>query len=50
MTALMWASHNGHTESLKVLLEAGADFSIQTKVRNTALSCDRELHLYTYTS
>ena len=49
-TALMWASHNGHTESLKVLLEAGADFSIQTKVRNTALSCDRELHLYTYTS
>ena len=31
-TALMWASRNGHTESQKVLLEAGADFSIQAKV------------------
>ena len=28
----MWASRNGHTESLKVLLEAGADFKIQAKV------------------
>ena len=28
----MMASHNGHTESLKVLLEAGADVSIQEEV------------------
>ena len=28
----MMASHNGHTESQKVLLEAGADFNIQAKV------------------
>ena len=33
MTALMWASANGHTESQKVLIDAGADVNIQTKVR-----------------
>ena len=31
-TALILASENGHTEALKLLVEAGADFGIQNEV------------------
>ena len=31
-TPLMWASRNGHTECVKVLLERGAQVNMQDKV------------------
>ncbi|KAL5515176.1 hypothetical protein EMCRGX_G000307 [Ephydatia muelleri] len=36
-TPLMWASHNGHTECVKVLLDRGAQVNMQNKDGWTAL-------------
>ena len=35
MTALMWASSNGHSDAIKVLLSAGAQIDLQDKVRHS---------------
>jgi ankyrin repeat protein len=32
MTALMWAANNGHEAAMKVLLQEGADLTVQAKV------------------
>ena len=37
----MFAAKNGHTESLKTLIEAGADVNAEDKYGNTALSYAR---------
>lgn len=37
VTSLMWASNNGHTDTVKVLLDAKADFNITDNVRLQAL-------------
>jgi ankyrin repeat protein len=31
-TALLWASHNGHLPVIQILLERGANFSVESKV------------------
>ena len=38
MTALMWASHQGHTDIIRELLLGGAQVDLQTQVRHTSIS------------
>ena len=35
MTALMWASSNGYSDAIKVLLSAGAQIDLQDEVRRS---------------
>ena len=42
-TALMFAAQEGHTDCLKVLLDAGVDKEAKTLVRQSAWTCDARL-------
>ena len=37
MTALSWASKNGHDKVVKILIQAGANVNTQSKVSQTKL-------------
>ena len=39
MTALMWAANNGHTDNVKVLLEAGASIEAKDDVSTRTSIC-----------
>ena len=39
MTALIWAAENGHSDTVKVLLEAGADIEAKGRVSKRISIC-----------
>ena len=39
MTALMWAAWNGHSDTVKALLEAGADIEAKGRVSKRISIC-----------
>ena len=39
MTALLWAAHNGHSDIVKVLLDAGADIEAKNTVSKRISIC-----------
>ena len=47
MTAMSWASSNGHNEVLRVLIQAGANVNTQDKVSQTSF-CTVTIVVYLY--
>ena len=47
MTALMWAAWNGHSDTVKALLEAGADIEAKGRVSKRISICTC-VYVYVY--
>ena len=47
MTALMWAAWNGHSDTVKALLEAGADIEAKGRVSKRILHTHIHIHIHT---
>ena len=47
MTALIWAAENGHSDTVKVLLEAGADIEAKGRVSKRISICTC-VYVYVY--